>query len=870
MAVFVFVLLSVARLVPADPPAPPGKVILRFADEQPILQKSSAKAVVREAPNGAFATVSWEDMHKCAVLKGLSPLYEAVGAECQRVLTETRRWAALPTPIDVVHSSPEESPIFEMHSGDTYFNVLNDAAIRWTAEQTWQGRFRLFYNTTFFARAGDDYLLIIDGPKQAPRRISGTQWTDYSWSALPFWLPRKTTRHFCAYADRAWCVGYRKGVFTLSDKAWEPIAIPDFPSGGAEGVISDNKGRVAVWSTERGAAGRAVAIKNDDKWITKEWPQRSNAGPWSKAAIRPNGTIVVAADSQFAIIDPKGDPAPKFGVQRQQELEHLQNGELQLGDGRWVRVISGDPALNRRGVGLFVAQDMTPGSDEIDAEGRRHLRLGLVRASLDAPPTWIDVKDSRWLDAGTQIVPCVDDSFLLLVRFQGAFLLKPDSSELLRVADADEFVDDDRVVGVDREERAYIRRGHAFLVFDYRAKREALVEPEIIGKVQIDHRGHPTMPGKASEKKWRTAVDSQGRAWFVPEKGDGLMVQHEPHKPTREFDDRVGRVASIWPGRDGSMLILGQHNATFVSADGSIHQNESLVDLAHANFAAMAAAAPLASRDERRVLPGYPDDLKIAPPWLSTGKCLWVADEELVCRLHPSNRADNSLEADKICQGAFDLRGPLHSGHLLLIKRDPESLYPTRKLSQGFWIKDPEGSSELQPIAAPPNKQGDSYLERPDSIEGAWMLDSDGTLWLAQGADRVYRVESAGKWPLLDFVGVPTFEYPKGVVWARHSFRVFAGYEAVGPETRRSCIPSYLDGLIPLFEHEGQVYCRSPLGFAVLDAVDAKHDKDSALREIHVHWTELPTTYVGHFKDRAYVITGRGSGAALVSVALSE
>ena len=319
------------------------------------------------------------------------------------------------------------------------------------------------------------------------------------------------------------------------------------------------------------------------------------------------------------------------------------------------------------------------------------------------------------------------------------------------------------------------------------------------------------------------------------------------------------------------LVLLADGRAALAHSRRELETAESLVALAREHTGLMLAAAPCASHDPRRGL----DDGEygqrhqpLAAPWLTTGEFLWLADGKAVYRIGPDSAEADSAASAKVAEGDFALLGPLHSGRLLLAKRTGNRY--SQRVTEWLWIDDPGGAVRLEPVAAPPREHGKSYLQSPASFADDWLLDTQGRLWLHQGFDRVYRIDSRETWSLLQDFGRPQFVHPDGFVWAYRAARVFAGFEVAVSDAGRSCIPTYMEHLTPLFGDGNQITCLTPTGLADLHFDPRKPEEDAITRRFHVRWGAKPSWYIGRSDRSVFFVVGRDSSSALVAVELPE
>jgi hypothetical protein len=250
---------------------------------------------------------------------------------------------------------------------------------------------------------------------------------------------------------------------------------------------------------------------------------------------------------------------------------------------------------------------------------------------------------------------------------------------------------------------------------------------------------------------------------------------------------------------------------------------------------------------------------------LAIGKSLYWSDGEQVLRIRArddEDAEDGRFGIDVICEGRFDMLGPLGNGDLLLAKTGS-------RVTDWYVVENPDGTSKLQSVASPPREQSGGTLSSPASCAGPWLLDSDGGLWLLQSFDRTYRIDSIAKWPMLKDFGPPRFEHPPGIVWAYHSSRVFEGYEVAGGNGfRRSCRPTYLEHLTPFAPLKDTVICLTPQGLARLRFDKDAPEFDAVVQSLPVRWNGTPARYIGMSGGDLLLLVAQDSTNRLVRVRL--
>ncbi len=797
----------------------------------------TAEEKVREAP--------WEELshYPC---RGLSPLYRPTARRLEEILAEPNLWEVLPRPVTGVVAREDQPPCFEMQSGDWYYNSLpaTAAAVRWAAEQRWTGGFRLLYNAGVLAfydrelwttpQGGTRVLEFYSSGGRALYRPFGSDWS--------FGRNR-----LARDGGDAWWVASSEGVFRLQDDYWERAKIPNWPGGAAGGILDDSKGRLVAWSEREVEGAATVAFNTDGKWTSVRVPRSGN---WTQGGIRADGSAVLMSAAEIVIVSPSDDERiasePERDTAGPMQIVDPRSGRFDVGEDGWV-LPRGARAVARDGNVLFGTESLSEG------------RFGLVRIPSDGAAHWIEFAPSREL----RIVPFPDGGFLLLEPTMGVLLLTKDSRHPERVAEAGDVLLGDEPLGCDRDGHLYIKRDFAVMMLSPRAKKPTARGVKRLA--ECPERSRFSVP-------FGVAVDSSGCCWFVRSSDGAVMVRPPQGDLPVLRDDRLSGAVSLWAGRQGAMLVLlADGRAALAHSRRELETAESLVALAREHTGLMLAAAPCASHDPRRGL----DDGEygqrhqpLAAPWLTTGEFLWLADGKAVYRIGPDSAEADSAASAKVAEGDFALLGPLHSGRLLLAKRTGNRY--SQRVTEWLWIDDPGGAVRLEPVAAPPREHGKSYLQSPASFADDWLLDTQGRLWLHQGFDRVYRIDSRETWSLLQDFGRPQFVHPDGFVWAYRAARVFAGFEVAVSDAGRSCIPTYMEHLTPLFGDGNQITCLTPTGLADLHFDPRKPEEDAITRRFHVRWGAKPSWYIGRSDRSVFFVVGRDSSSALVAVELPE
>ncbi len=779
--------------------------------------------------------------------QGLSPLYDPAREECRRILLHGRQWEVLPRPVSSVRIGSDGTPCFGMHNGDTYYHGLygNPAAIRWAAEHKGEGCFRLSVNSTILANQGDDLCLVVDGDRRTLQVFSGGVWSSYQ-TLEPGDLGR--IRRPCTLARHSrggWWIASGAGLYHLADGHWERAQIPDWPGGAAQGVVADKTGRAVAWSEKKINDQGTVAFWDQERWSSVQIPRN---GPWHEAALRPDGSVLLAGPKQIAIVSPPATIVNEPAADCDPEAAgHLRLGHLPLPGGGWAEVLD-SVAISISGGALFAARRLPEGD------------TGLVRLAPDGPAEWLSFD----VAGGIQLSPWGDGGFLICAPGRGIYGLEQDAGEPGLLADADEFLPDDQLLACDREGHVYLKRSPAIVVFSPQAESGEAVEAEPIAEFPMPRVRRGVQAG------WPAAVDSLGRCWYV--QADGAVMSFAVGEGTPLLvDDRLSGTGSLWPGREGAMLILfADGRAALARPERRLEFAESLVELTSRCLSIMLATAPLASQDVRRGVDRPSRRHRLASPWIAGESGLWISDGRAIWRFNrPSDGVEDAgtVSFERVCDGNFLFLGPLRSKELLLVPREDDQ---AGRLTSWLSIQDIDADVSPTPVASPPSESAGGLLSNPASVSGPWLLDSEGWLWIEESFDRVYRVDSTSGWRIMRDFGEPELEHPQGCAWAYHSARVFPGYEIAGPDIRRSCRPTYVEHLTPLAVLERGVVCLTPDGLALLAVDLSQPEADSVVDRIRVRWRVRPAIYLGHSESGVYFVSGEHGQSRVVAVEMPK
>jgi hypothetical protein len=169
-------------------------------------------------------------------------------------------------------------------------------------------------------------------------------------------------------------------------------------------------------------------------------------------------------------------------------------------------------------------------------------------------------------------------------------------------------------------------------------------------------------------------------------------------------------------------------------------------------------------------------------------------------------------------------------------------------------IERPGGEVVVKAVTVPPKEQNGAILESPQTVNGPWYLDQQGTFWLHQSFDRVYKLAAGGKWEMLKNLGTPQWEHPAHQIWFHRTERVFDGYETADTTgERRSRRPTYLQHLTPFSAKDDVVTCLSPVGLASL-RTSKEPSEEEIISAPSVSFGGEPLTYLGASQGRLWFV----------------
>lgn len=799
--------------------------------------------------------------------RSISPYYIETARQCRRILDDTRRWEMLPQPIDNLRVRPDRPPCFEILNDGTTNNAMpnNAQSIRWANRQRWDGQFLLLLNTDLAAMDEDQLWLRVRVHNASLRLLCNGVETLYRPPDGTIHLIRNRYQVALAGKGRCWMAS-ESGLMLFEDGKCQRVELPDWPDRPVVGVVSDRLGRVVAWSGVgpvgnphndpfTGAAapeGTTVAF-----FDSKEWKSvKVEPGGWTCAAIRADGSLVLADRSKAIVVDPpdlqaaedESEPEDLFGPERQAYLKHRKEGHRYVGDW-WIRSGVG-AAVSPDGGYVYVAQRVSGGP------------YGLVRDRGDGAIQWIRFPEEGRL----QIVARSDREFLVLTGSGKMYGLDDDSLEPRLLSVEGEFQPSDILLGCDHKGRVYLQRQYEFMMFRPEGSPEPIHQAEPISQVSSEW-----INERMNYADLSSAVDTEGRIWFIKPNGTVMKIDRGEVEP-REVDERIDDGWQLWPGVDGSMLIQRRDGLIAIAnGDGEAILAHSMPQLAEKAFDILLAEAPRSTCDRRVSLMDQRDpSTRYASPWLAVGRSLYYTNGKSVLRIRnakPNDPADRSIEVKTVCEGEYHIFGPLACGQLLLAKL---SWSRVSDMKSWYIVDNPDGQTRLELLQSPPKEHDGGTLLYPAAYESPWLLDSRGKLWLHQGYARVYHTQSPDSWPMISDLGLPWIEHPKGTAWSKRISYGFKGYEIVSPSgERRRCSPTVVENLTPLASlSDTCLLCNTTNGIAMLYCDGKDPEKDGVMRAVQVDWRGRPSRFIGVTGEYLVMLVQGDRGRYLVRVEL--
>lgn len=781
---------------------------------------------------------------------GLPRIYQFTEAECQKMLAGADRWFALPRAIANVLAEPSLPPAFDLSNPRINDSNLSAGltAARTSFKRSWPGGARLVYHNQILAIDGDDVWLL--GKPNTLQLVSGGRWSSYR----PFGYGHLLAKR----ADGLWCLGNDLGLHWLQNGTFESLEIPGWTAGSPQGLVADGRGRILAWKS--GSNQLLVTVYSDGQWSSLVLPRSHHC---TVGGIRPDGSVVLAGSATVIVAKlPAGvltevsAPSLKtrsFPISDEQAAEMTYSTvRLPSGEDKTIvswfdsRTVSGTPHVTRTGAALFAVPS---------AAGNP---AGLMRLAVDSPPEWIE------FDPGFStftIHAARDGGFYLFEPKLGIFELKKNSKKPARLTERGELLASDRFLGSDSSGRIYLRRGEAILALAPHQK-PAATQPvrELMSRqkknVTTIYSNRPEDPSVP----YVAAVDSQGALWCIDGAGTVLKWRGDEQEPQR-LDERLADATSLWPGRGGAMLLMGGKSVALVHGNHEVATASSLLELARQNFDALLAAAPLASRDQRRFLPtsGYFIQARQGAPWLAIGNSLWLADGKQVHRLKREGEGDQPpVQSTVVETGPYELIGPLASGSLVLAKFS----YNAEYLQTWRFVSEPDGGAAAKSLILTPS--GNTGMP-PSTARNDWQLDASNQLCLHSGFVETHLIGGPNQWREHKSRGILQFD--DGVPWCFWSNEAMGGYQVGKVQLERPCRPTYVQRLTPLFADGDRVACLTPLGCAWLQVAFESPDNDAVVATKNLQWTSTPSIYIGHSGRQVFMMS---SDAKLNSVIAFE
>lgn len=856
--------------------------------------------------------------------QGVSAVYGSSGRLLEGLLRNPARWEALPRPISGVKVGPDRPPAFAILRRDGYAAGGDEG--RWSAEQSWAGNSLLLYDASFLAASqGDLWIQSRSGWASLRTHNRWVTIRDANTSGVSIHHEGRINLARDASGDW-WSVG-SSGLLRLEFGVWEKRSADGWFGGRITDVAGGPQGQILAWSPVSDVAGYGgVAVLREGAWSVSRlaapgtWTHGAIRADGSVVLAGPSQVIVLpvrmpapAAEGErlslarklwvesdplkrrdwiAALLQSPGlkkaaeDMAIRAAVGRQASLAlarldefcaAMKNGTAEQCDAAWqayagqqseldaaIKDLSGQEAAaevlrqlaDGRYFGTIGPGRVTTAVLAMSPDGGVLVRaLSTAGTSMDLLAIGAD--DRHYLLTETEI-PAV---FEATAYPGGRYLIRSreTTSDVLRlwrpgetkVEAVDSVPVGDKLLGADRDGRVYLDRGGVVMMLTPSAPA---VRRSGLGYLGMVRTASP-LAATVGDDGTLWMSNGKGKLRFL-RRGDGALTEAKERLPSP--------VRELHSGRGGAVLAMCENGQAALVDRDHVRSATSLVDLARRHFGPMLAAAPKATRDERRWLTA--DWRTVSPPWLAVGEYLWLTEGGEAYRVSRDGKSvcvGDLVRALGYQTGAVTLMGPLASGQVLLAMDG-------QPMARWIVVTDPGGAMTLSRPEPQPPKGGQWAPDRPGTFAGQWLLDSRKRLWLHQASDGVYRVGDSREWTWLGSLGQPWLEAPAGTLWARRWSSVIPGYQTcVDGQTVQPRAATFVHAVTPLYgEAPGSILCWTPLGLARLSG-----DLDLNAKELSaptgraaVFWSGLPVAFVGHTGGWAFFVTTAPNGHSLLAV----
>jgi hypothetical protein len=789
---------------------------------------------------------SWKRIEE-PVKDKLSPLYLDAAKKIEEILDGKRQCVVLPRAIRDVKLTRDGMPCFEMHAG-SWDTRKSGEAYRWAAEQTWGGRFRLFYNAELLD-IRDEMLLIRPYDKSVGLlKYDGQTWTEYSM------IKRRQRKESLLGTDGKVFGIIDEQVHHYEDGKW--VADP---------VRADRKENVLLSIFRSNARGQLLAFVQKFKssevelWFHdgKSWSSETiprNSWVLRGLTLCDNGKIVVRVDRHKAMV-----------------LSPLESEPAENGEGkRWKRKIFDFEQASLPERPKLSSEDMV-----VDP---RNAKISFVALSEDELP-----KDKKfpgrsrgfpyWIgNPGEEVIFRPKGGAIVAKRWLGLGWFD-ETWKKVHMLKGISFRKHDTLLGCDKNDIVYVRQGMdgSILAYSLQAPPESWTKPDVVSEYTSDSNLRDSNLSRFSWDLTQVAVDTEGVLWYIsPTQARAIMTLQEYEKP-RVLGDEYEGVESLWPGRDGSMLVLYQNRrAALVRKDQPALFEESLAKLCEKHFEAMRKAAPRNPYNKQRFMAGLDvmsSRMNPCPaPWMATEKTLWIAD---LLGGRVMRFAEDDLQGRVVTNESHCLLGRLGDGAIVLgVCRKGWLHY---RFSKWSWIEDPDGKATVRSFDEKRiDRKMFGHVGVPGKPRQNWLCTEDGTLYFAgKGSQDTICLRSPKKWKRFKQFDCPGIEYPANTVWGYHFYGVFPGWEVVGPEGRHSSLITYRENLTPLFGEKDDVYCLTPVGLA---AFPYKKGLDAKARYQYVAFPDCRLSdkgeigYIGRHKETLFFLLRVSYGSKIIAI----
>lgn len=308
----------------------------------------------------------------------LPALYDPTGEALRRILEDSGRWEVLPRPISGLWADPARPPCFEITHSRSHYGRRDDVT-RWTAEQVWDGQFRLLCHVQVQAWQDDAFWIAAAGSSVSADLLAGGRWLKTQWISQNG-CARDLQKHMYLARDAEgtwWTAGW-DGLYQLRSGKWELAELDVWPGGPADGLAGGPDGSIVAWTRKVDARGKTTVVRLDKGVWSAVAVHRRDL--WTRAFFRPDGSVVLIGPSQLTVL-PKWPPASIGGVSTEIGLPENEQQQMQL-----ARRLQSAPAAERIVLAARLLQapfDPAPTADKLPSESTRATLAREVAKTLE-------------------------------------------------------------------------------------------------------------------------------------------------------------------------------------------------------------------------------------------------------------------------------------------------------------------------------------------------------------------------------------------------------------------------------------------------------------------------------------------------------